>query len=132
MADYQQQSAIIKGAELMRELPEGWEWATIDAVVDDVQYGYTAKAKDNGPGPRYLRITDIQNGSVNWNEVPYCDIDDTDIPHYKLNSGDIVFARTGATTGKSFLIKGCPDSIFASYLIRLHTSSVKDAGSSMS
>ena len=37
-----------------------------------------------------------------------------------LRTGDIVFARTGATTGKSFLIKECPAiSVFASYLIRV-------------
>jgi hypothetical protein len=36
-----------------------------------------------------------------------------------LDSGDILFARTGATTGKSFLIRNCPLSVFASYLIRL-------------
>src|SRR5262249_16052227 len=38
---------------------------------------------------------------------------------YRLDTGDIVFARTGATTGKSFLIQQCPDAVFASYLIRL-------------
>ena len=36
-----------------------------------------------------------------------------------LRKGDIVFARTGATTGKSFLINECPEAVFASYLIRL-------------
>ncbi len=38
---------------------------------------------------------------------------------YILEEGDIVFARTGATAGKSYLIKNPPDSVFASYLIRL-------------
>ena len=38
---------------------------------------------------------------------------------YRLADGDIVFARTGATTGKSFLISNCPEAVFASYLIRL-------------
>src|SRR5262249_3851956 len=38
----------------------------------------------------------------------------------KLEPGDIVFARTGATTGKSFLIRECPArAVFASYLIRV-------------
>ncbi len=38
----------------------------------------------------------------------------------KLKPGDIVFARTGATTGKSFLIQDCPsEAVFASYLIRV-------------
>jgi type I restriction enzyme S subunit len=38
---------------------------------------------------------------------------------YLLKPNDLVFARTGATTGKSFLIHDCPEAIFASYLIRL-------------
>jgi type I restriction enzyme S subunit len=69
-----------------------------------------------------LRITDIQSGKVDWNSVPRCEIAKEDITKYLLKPGDIVFARSGATAGKSFLIKDCPKSIFASYLIRVQTS----------
>ena len=66
-----------------------------------------------------LRITDIQNGEINWESVPFCSGDKKDIQKYSIVSGDIVFARTGATTGKSFLIRHCPENtLFASYLIR--------------
>ena len=41
------------------------------------------------------------------------------MPKFRLASGDIVFARTGATTGKSFLVEEPPEAVFASYLIRL-------------
>ena len=42
-----------------------------------------------------------------------------------MNDGDILFARTGATVGKSYLVEGLKDSaIYASYLIRVQTSSV--------
>lgn len=88
-------------------------------IVTSIQYGYTASAKASSKGPRFLRITDIQNNNVSWCNVPTCSIPNEDINKYILESGDIVFARTGATTGKSFLIKNCPESIFASYLIRL-------------
>jgi len=71
-------------------------------------------------GPKFLRITDIQNGKVDWNTVPYCKCDNHD--KYRLRPGDILFARTGATTGKSFLIRDCPHSVFASYLIRVQLS----------
>jgi type I restriction enzyme S subunit len=65
-----------------------------------------------------LRITDIQDGHVDWQTVPYCVC--ADVEKYKLHNDDIVFARTGATVGKSFLIKDVPrNAIFASYLIRL-------------
>jgi type I restriction enzyme S subunit len=67
-----------------------------------------------------LRITDIQEGKVNWDDVPYCEISEKERDSSLLSKGDIVFARTGATTGKSFLIHDCPEnSVFASYLIRV-------------
>ena len=73
-------------------------------------------------GPHFLRITDIQDEGVDWSTVPYCRIDKDDLPKYKLSDGDIVFARTGATTGKSYLVSNPPDSVFASYLIRVQLS----------
>ena len=44
---------------------------------------------------------------------------DAETDKYRLSAGDIVFARTGATTGKSYLIENHPEAIFASYLIRV-------------
>jgi len=92
----------------------------LDELATSIQYGYTAKAKRGAGGPRYLRITDIQDEQVDWAQVPSCDIDDKDLSKYLLIAGDLVFARTGATVGKSFLIRGAiPKAIFASYLIRV-------------
>lgn len=104
------------------ELPDGWTATALGQFTHDISYGYTAKATDNDVGPKLLRITDIQNNAVNWNAVPFCEIDDHRIESYLLAPGDILFARTGATTGKSFLIKTCPNSVFASYLIRVRPS----------
>ena len=70
-------------------------------------------------GPKFLRITDIQDDGVNWDSVPFCKINDTDLEKYKLIGGDIVFARTGATTGKSYFVTCPPRSVFASYLIKV-------------
>ncbi|WP_298465645.1 restriction endonuclease subunit S [uncultured Erythrobacter sp.] len=87
--------------------------------VASVNYGYTESASSEAIGPKFLRITDIQDGNVDWTAVPYCEIDQRDFDKHKLEAGDIVFARTGATTGKSFLIQEPPASVPASYLIRL-------------
>src|SRR4051812_15425050 len=96
------------------------QWATQQlAAVSAINYGYTESASSEAVGPRFLRITDIQNDKVDWDGVPYCKIAASDLPKYRLASGDIVFARTGATTGKSFLVDDPPDAVFASYLIRL-------------
>lgn len=70
-------------------------------------------------GPRFLRITDLQNGGVNWEQVPYCTIGADEFARYGLVDGDIVFARTGATTGKSYLVEEPPEAVCASYLIRV-------------
>lgn len=102
------------------ELPKGWEWKVVKNIASNIQYGYTESSSNIPIGPKFLRITDIQNNRVNWNTVPYCKIDKDNIDKYLLEDGDLVFARTGATVGKSFLIKGnIPKSVYASYLIRL-------------
>jgi type I restriction enzyme, S subunit len=96
------------------------EWQTKKlGEVSTINYGYTQSASEEPLGPKFLRITDIQDDHVDWDSVPYCKIDSTELHKYQLANGDIVFARTGATTGKSYLINGAPDAVFASYLIRL-------------
>lgn len=102
------------------ELPNGWESCTLKEIVRSITYGHTASATEERVGPRFLRITDIQNGRVDWESVPFCECDD--VEKYALKNGDIVIARTGATTGKNFLIGDLNEpSVFASYLIRLET-----------
>jgi len=105
------------------KLPDGWIEVEIKDISLKINYGYTAKSISNNTGTKLLRITDIQDNHVDWNAVPYCEIDELDKPKFILKSGDIVFARTGATVGKSFLISdNFPDAIFASYLIRIQLS----------
>ena len=96
----------------------GWTVKEL-GVLAAINYGYTESAANEPVGPRFLRITDIQGDRVEWDNVPYCKIEPVDLAKYLLASGDIVFARTGATTGKSFLVQDPPKAVFASYLIRL-------------
>ena len=101
-------------------LPTKWEWAMVGEISDKIHYGYTAKSEGEPIGPKLLRITDIQKDTVDWNIVPYCKIDENQKTKYFLREGDLVFARTGATVGKSYLLSGkFPESVFASYLIRI-------------
>ncbi len=110
---------VLPDMESLPELPEGWMWASIVQLAENIQYGYTESAKHAPVGPKFLRITDIQDGRVNWDAVPYCECPEEKHAKYQLGPSDIVFARTGATTGKSYLITHCPNAVFASYLIRL-------------
>ena len=101
------------------EVPESWVWVRILDISNSIQYGYTGSAISKGKY-KMLRITDIQDNFVDWKTVPFVEIDDKKAENYLLANNDIVFARTGATVGKSFLIKDLIDtSVFASYLIRI-------------
>lgn len=106
--------------EVPFDIPESWKWVKMGSLANKVHYGYTASATEDG-NAKMLRITDIQGGRVNWNIVPYCEIEENKIEQYKLNDNDIVIARTGGTVGKSFKINKdtTTDSVFASYLIRI-------------
>ena len=108
--------------EMFSHKGEGWVEKKL-GEVSAINYGYTEKANSEKVGPKFLRITDIQNNNVDWESVPYCTCSSDDLKKYKLETGDIVFARTGATTGKSFLITNPPNAVFASYLIRVKISS---------
>jgi type I restriction enzyme S subunit len=96
-----------------------WPLIRLRDACDQIDYGYTASSDRNIKEPRFLRITDIQNGLVDWDSVPGCKISETEEKMNLLLHGDIVFARTGGTVGKSYLITNPPRAVFASYLIRL-------------
>ena len=100
-------------------LPKVWEVVRF-GDKGQFQYGYTTSATEEDTGTKFLRITDInEDGFVNWGTVPYGCIEDENIQKFKLSEGDILFARIGATTGKTCIIGGAtPHAIFASYLIR--------------
>ena len=96
-------------------------WTTVSDISKSILYGVSESAKTKGKY-KLLRITDIQNNRVDWDSVPFTDFDEDKVSPYLLNDGDIVFARTGATVGKSYLINGLiHKAIYASYLIRVQT-----------
>ena len=103
--------------EIPFEVPEGWEWTRLGNLSSLIQYGLSNSAETQGTH-RLLRITDIQDGKVNWKDVPFTTVENAE--NYLLRKDDIVFARTGATVGKSFLVTELPfESVYASYLIRI-------------
>ena len=107
------------------DIPENWCWCRWGDLSESIQYGYNASAQEKGR-IRMLQISDIQDNKVLWENVPFCDIEDEDIPTYLLHENDILFARTGGPVGKSFLVKEIPcESIYAGYLIRTHYNSQK-------
>lgn len=107
----------IKNTVLFSYLFQEFEETSLIHYLESTQYGYTASASAIGTH-QLVRITDINSGKVDWKTVPFCDCDAE--AKYLLKDNDILVARTGGTTGKSFIVNTAPDNaIFASYLIRL-------------
>ncbi len=101
-----------------REVPKGWRVKEIRDEASNIQYGLTQSGSQVEIGPKFLRITDIQGGKINWDQVPYCVAASDELEKYKIKVGDILVARTGASTGENIFIVDAPNSVFASYLVR--------------
>ncbi|MDQ3749017.1 MAG: restriction endonuclease subunit S [Acidobacteriota bacterium] len=107
----------IKNTVVFSHLLETCQETTLNNYIETTQYGFTTSALENG-SHRMLRITDIHHSKVNWESVPFCDCQDDE--KYLLKDNDILVARTGGTTGKSFFVENPPsNAVFASYLIRI-------------
>ena len=107
------------------EVPGNWYWVKVADISSVIVYGVSESAKSEGKF-KLLRITDIQDNAVNWNTVPYTDYPESKSENYILQAGDILFARTGATVGKSYLVDDdVPENaIYASYLIKVRVSNM--------
>jgi len=101
------------------KIPKGWGVSEIRERAANIQYGLTRSASKENNGKKFLRITDIQCGEVDWSNVPFVQVNEAEFDKYKLIEGDIVVARTGASTGENTFVVDPPESVFASYLVRL-------------
>lgn len=100
--------------------PKGWRVRTLGELATlGPEYGANARAIPLSPGqPRYVRITDIDDdGRLRPLDAVGIDLDEWE--QYKLEEGDLLFARSGATVGKTYLhrLENGP-CVFAGYLIR--------------
>lgn len=73
--------------------PKGWEVKKLGEVCKRPDYGFTTSATDKPIGPKFLRITDIQEGCVDWGSVPYCSCPDDDFKKYRLTTGDMTMSH---------------------------------------
>jgi len=103
---------------MKQQIKQPWQECKLEDI-GRFQYGYTASTKQDNTGFKFVRISDIEeNGSINWKTVPFCNINSGEFEKFKLDYGDILFARIGATTGKTTFIDKKEKAVFASYLIR--------------
>lgn len=89
-------------------------------IAESVLYGLNTSAKAGGTF-KLLRITDIQDGKVSWDTVPFCEVQESKQVKYQIHVGDVMIARTGSTVGKSFIVTQLPEvpCTFASFLLRI-------------
>ena len=72
------------------DLPDHWLWVRLGTIALSVQYGYTASADYAVMDVKFLRITDIQDDRVEWNQVPGCSIDRDEEQKYLLRQNRLV------------------------------------------
>ena len=101
-------------------IPEDWEVKRLGEVcINNGDYGLNAPATDYDENlPTYLRITDIDDDG-NFNQSDKKSVNSPLSENYYLKDGDIVFARTGATVGKTYLYdKNDGELVYAGFLIK--------------
>ena len=103
------------------------EYIRFKDVTLSTQYGYTAEETSKTEGIyKYLRITDIVPYFVDFDSVPFCVIPENKVKQYLVKEGDILIARTGATTGYNYIVqRGVKNTVYASYLIRFNVDTTK-------
>lgn len=100
---------------------EPWEQRKLGDICDSFEYGLNAAATDYDGENKYIRITDIDDNSHEFlqNNVTSPDIDFSGAENYKLKQGDILFARTGASVGKTYIYEESDGLVYyAGFLIR--------------
>lgn len=108
------------GVDYLSDIPEHWEVRRLKYLTKGaLQYGANEPAMYTNPDwPRYVRITDIKSDG-NLRDDTFCSLPEDIAAPYLLNYGDILFARSGATVGKTFCYnKDWGRAAYAGYLIR--------------
>ena len=100
---------------------DDWEQRKLGEMSTSFEYGLNAAAKEYDGTNKYIRITDIDDDSREFSQedVTSPDTDLSKAEGYKLSEGDILFARTGASVGKSYIYRISDGLVYyAGFLIR--------------
>lgn len=104
-----------------KEFSNDWVRLNLLSVSSQGKYGMNSAATEFDGVNKYIRITDIDENSRKFSPNPLCSPSDFVSDEYRLIEGDIVFARTGASVGKSYLYDTKDgDLFFAGFLIKFH------------
>ena len=120
-----------KHFDLLKAGKNAWEQRKLGDIADSFEYGLNAAAKEYDGENRYIRITDIDDNTHEFltDGITSPDIDLAGAENYKLAEGDILFARTGASVGKSYIYRNSDGLVYyAGFLIRARIKEEYDAG----
>ena len=100
-----------------------WKYILLGEISNSIEYGLNAAAKDFDGIHKYLRITDIDDSSrlflTDKLSSPDVNFTEEDYKNYKLQKNDLLFARTGASVGKTYLYRESDGEVYyAGFLIR--------------
>ncbi|MCA6657060.1 restriction endonuclease subunit S [Streptococcus salivarius] len=100
-----------------------WKYIMLGEISNSIEYGLNAAAKDFDGIHKYLRITDIDDSSrlflTDKLSSPDVNFTEEDYKNYKLQKNDLLFARTGASVGKTYLYRESDGEVYyAGFLIR--------------
>ena len=107
-----------------------WEQRKFGEIASSFEYGLNVAAKEYDGENKYIRITDIDDNTHKFlsDSLTSPDIDLTGAENYKLAKGDILFARTGASVGKSYIYRDYDGLVYyAGFLIRARIRDEYDA-----
>jgi type I restriction enzyme S subunit len=109
---------------------EDWEQRKLGEVAEDFDYGLNVASTDFDGENKYIRITDIDDETRLFiqDDVTSPDTDLETADNYILHEGDILFARTGASVGKSYIYKDFDGLVYyAGFLIKAHVNNENNA-----
>ena len=96
-----------------------WTEKTLGEITDNISYGLNAASKKFDSKNKYIRITDIDETTGKYNNLDIVSPDCVLSDEYKLKINDLLFARTGASTGKTYLYNENDGKMyFAGFLIK--------------
>lgn len=108
------------------DLPQGWEWVRLLNLMPEFQNGISSRGDKDGRLVTVLRLADIKNRQISFEDTREIPIDSKDIEKYQLLSGDILITRVNgspAIVGSFTLNDSVCDAIYCDHFIRMRIAS---------
>ena len=122
-------SEILSQKLMVTQEAEKWEEVSLSDVAEGFEYGMNATTTTFDGVHKYIRITDIDDESHTYIDATPVSPFGVFEEKYQVRKNDILFARTGASVGKSYLYQETDGNLFfAGFLIRVHVKDGVDSG----